>query len=253
MSLTNTCSHSRPGPMTQTHDAVHPWPRTRPFPSVSRMGAVSSNESARRLRRRWSVAAVALVASSCAADPVPQVATTVTAESSETASPTTAAPIDDDGPAGTAAGDSTDTSDDAGSVPTYRLPDGLPEGSGCTPNLADGLPQGVWFGYLRSADLATITFDLACFYEGDQATAAATTDGVEVVGRTYVRNVDSATLELPVNAGISIQALEPDGDRVDTGDWYAQWVLVTPIPDGGLPVWIVQQPERISALVDLAR
>lgn len=179
-----------------------------------------------------------MTASACAAESsVPQVATTSTVPTTEATASTQVADVEE-----------------TTTLPTYRLPDGLPEGSGCTPNLAAGLPRGVWFGYLRAADLTTITFDLACYYEGDQAVAAAATDGVQPGdGASYVRNVDPTPLELPVNAGISIQALDETGERVDTGDWYAQWVLTFAVPEEGAPVWIIQQPDRISALVHLDR
>ena len=74
------------------------------------------------------------------------------------------------------------------------LADGTsPDGSGCSPG-ATTLPDGIWFGVLKTVDTkaGTVGIDLACWFAGDAANAAAVTDDpgaeVPVPNDYYVRN-----------------------------------------------------------------
>lgn len=69
-----------------------------------------------------------------------------------------------------------------------------PDGSGCSPSSTTALPDGTWFAVLKSVDPAggTIGIDLACWFSGDAANAAAVADDpgaeVPVPNDYYVRN-----------------------------------------------------------------
>ncbi|MGF1597937.1 MAG: GerMN domain-containing protein [Acidimicrobiales bacterium] len=52
-------------------------------------------------------------------------------------------------------------------------------GSGCTPGTVDGLPDGRWYGVATSLDPSELSFDLACWFDGEAAAAAAAEDGGE--------------------------------------------------------------------------
>ena len=54
-----------------------------------------------------------------------------------------------------------------------------PDGSGCTPGDGDVLPDGRWFGFPSAREADSFSFDLACWFTGDDAAAAATEDGAE--------------------------------------------------------------------------
>lgn len=68
--------------------------------------------------------------------------------------------------------------------------EGAANGSGCLPEENGYLPDGVWFGHILSKDAIEVTFDLACFFFGDAAVAAAAEDGVtEVENNYYIRDI----------------------------------------------------------------
>lgn len=84
-----------------------------------------------------------------------------------------------------------------------------PEGSGCTPPAGDTLPDGIWFGMLKSVDPASgrIGLDLACFFVGDAANAAAAADGgseVPVPNDYYIRNNNPKVYELATASDVAV-------------------------------------------------
>lgn len=73
------------------------------------------------------------------------------------------------------------------------------QGSGCTPTSETTLPDGRWFGLVTSTTESSIEFDLACWFTGDAAIAAAESAGEEPPPNDYfVRNNNELTRELPV-------------------------------------------------------
>ena len=67
------------------------------------------------------------------------------------------------------------------------------DGSGCAPGSATTLPDGLWFGVLTAVDTeaGTVGLDLACWFTGDAANAAAAADGqteIPVPDDYYIRN-----------------------------------------------------------------
>jgi hypothetical protein len=129
---------------------------------------------------------------------------------------------------------------------------GDPNGSGCV--TLGTLGSGVWFGYATAVSGGTITFDLACFFTGDAATAAAQQDGAEAYD-FYIRNQNPATYDVPIaqNAEVfivqdtmdGIQSVQiatanwpsPDSYLVCPGEYCAVWLYV----NGGEATGIVEQ------------
>jgi hypothetical protein len=64
-------------------------------------------------------------------------------------------------------------------------------GSGCVAG-GNELPDGIWFGFATSVTADTVTLDLACFWTGEAADAAAIADGAEPLG-FHVRNENPTT------------------------------------------------------------
>lgn len=66
------------------------------------------------------------------------------------------------------------------------------ENLGCGTSAPDTLPDGTYFGFVKDVDTAsgTMSFDLACFYTGDEADqqAAARGDEVPVPNDVYIVN-----------------------------------------------------------------
>jgi len=114
----------------------------------------------------------------------------------------------------TAAPTTTTTAPAPGEVPVVMEPAG--EASlGSTSAPAEGvpevLPDGVWFGYLADVDLGrrVLVFDLAQWFIGDDAEAAAREDGAvaddeSVSNDYYVRNTTTATPEVPFAEGVAV-------------------------------------------------
>ncbi len=102
-------------------------------------------------------------------------------------------------------------------------------GSGCTPGSAQ-LPDGEWFGYLTSAGIETIEFDLACWFTGTPAADAAAEDGFESPPPNdyYIRNESSELRTIPVgDDGVIARLLPPTGGpelaTVSYEEWAAGW------------------------------
>lgn len=161
---------------------------------------------------------VALPFAGCSSEALDAVPTTGPPEST-----TTTAAVDDPGTSAAT------TSEPASSTSSSVVDtDQMAEGSGCTPG--DGaLPDGSWFGYVEATSAGSVEFDLACWFSGDAANAAALEDGeteVPVPNDYYVRNQNRALRSVPVADGAKVVWLEdPDPSRPTTSD-YPTWRAV---------------------------
>jgi hypothetical protein len=115
-------------------------------------------------------------------------------------------------------------------------------GSGCAIKAADSLPNGVWFGFAKSWDDSGIDFDLACFYTGDAAYAAAAARGEEQPPSDFlVVNDAHATRRVEMSADavayrFGATGLErttfadlrvnPGTYQTCPGEWCAVWLFV---------------------------
>ncbi len=147
----------------------------------------------------------------------------------------------------TAADDADEVGADGVTVPAYRQPPALPEGSGCMPTETEGLPTGRWFGYLIEVDADSFTFDLACRFVSTQAAIAAEEDGefIAAGSTVYIRNEVADRRIVETNPGISINEFDDDGEDVQTGAFYPQWFVTAPT---GIPVWVTKDPTRVSKI-----
>jgi hypothetical protein len=111
--------------------------------------------------------------------------------------------------------------------PTTTTPDG-PSGSGCTPGDAVSLPEGEWYGVVVSASPSGIEFDLACWFTGEAAIAAAAEDGAEDPPNDYyVRNDNPQIRSLPVGAEAEV-TWYPTGDPASEATvTFEEWVAGT--------------------------
>lgn len=109
--------------------------------------------------------------------------------------------------------------------------------SGCKPGTADSLPDGEWYGYIVDVNASEIEFDLACWFSGDAAVAAASEDGAESPPPNdyYVRNERDTLRSLAVESSAEVEYLANGGDpnSVTTAayeNWYVEWEISEFVP-----------------------
>lgn len=107
----------------------------------------------------------------------------------------------------------------------------VPDGSGCTPGDGDVLPDGRWFGFVSSREADSFSFDLACWFTGDEAVVAATEDGAESPPPNdyYIRNDNTTQRLLVPSPDPTVEFLQDVGDPASfkTID-YPTWVSEAP-------------------------
>jgi hypothetical protein len=108
--------------------------------------------------------------------------------------------------------------------PTTTGPDGA-SGSGCSPDDTVSLPEGEWYGVVASATPSGIEFDLACWFTGEAAVAAAAEDGAEPPPNAYyVRNDNPQIRSLPVSSETEV-VWYPTGDPAsEVAGPFTDWV-----------------------------
>lgn len=133
---------------------------------------------------------------------------------------------------------------------TTSLVDALaPEGSGCTPGSQD-LPDGLWYGQVSVFDDDGISFDLACWFTGDAATAAAAEDGAESPPPNdyYVRNQNTQLRELEVAPDIPVLwYLSGDPNDSQQGN-FSEWVEFLETQDFRLSIWVTIDNGEVTAI-----
>ncbi len=180
-------------------------------------------------------------------------ATTTTAPAtSTTAATTTTAPATTTTAAATTsttAGQSFVVDPDALLPAVFGSP-GDPNGSGCV--TLGTLGSGVWFGYATAVSAGTITFDLACFFTGDAATAAAQQDGAEAFDY-YIRNQNPATYQVPIAPNADVFIVEESGGIQSVQIATAQWpsaASFVPCPGQYCAVWLYVNDGQATGIVE---
>jgi hypothetical protein len=117
----------------------------------------------------------------------------------------------------------------------------LAAGSGCTPSDVE-LPDGTWFGFVAGTTFDQLEFDLACWFTGDGAIAAATEDGEESPPPNdyYIRNVNPTIRLLAVGtADVAWLPNVGDATSLETVE-FGEWVVYRRTrPDALQPgVWV---------------
>ena len=127
-------------------------------------------------------------------------------------------------------------------------------GSGCTPPSTGDLADGRWYGLVDEARAGELDFDLACWFSGTAAVAAASEDGEESPPPNdyYVRNTNEQLRTLPVASGTQVSWYPDGGDPADVvtvgydtwrvdrearGFQFAVWLIV----DGGAVTTVEEQ------------
>ncbi len=86
------------------------------------------------------------------------------------------------------------------------------ENLGCGTSAPDTLPDGRYFGFVKEVDTAsgTMSFDLACFYTGEEANkqAAARGDEVPVPNDVYIVNDNIKKRALALGPSVELQLID---------------------------------------------
>jgi hypothetical protein len=142
-------------------------------------------------------------------------------------------------------------------VATHGLfPDPFPgsdeaHGSGCVVD-GPGLADGVWFGFAEAIGAGSITLDLACFFTGGAAHAAAAADGAEAFD-FYVRNLVQGTYTVPVEPSGRAWYLDASGDIANIEVAMTAWphpVSFLSCPGDYCSVWLFINGGRVTELVE---
>ena len=135
-------------------------------------------------------------------------------------------------------GDEQPASDQTTTTTNVTTSEPQAEGSGCE---VDGgtLPDGRWYGFITDTADEQLSFDLACWFVGEEAAAAAHEDGEEPPPNDfYVRN--QQPLVRPVRLGSSLSVLwlpnpgAPDEETIP----YEQWLSDSPARGFEPGVWL---------------
>ena len=112
-------------------------------------------------------------------------------------------------------------------------------GSGCVTDSA-ALGDGIWFGFAAAVAGGTITFDLACFFTGAAAVAAATADGAEAFD-FYIRNQNPNTYSVAIAGSAQVYYVDMTGGPEPTPIALASWptpASYVPCPGEFCAVWL---------------
>lgn len=187
----------------------------------------------------WAVtlAVGALALAGCANDGGTDAGASSTATGADTVASTGA----DAGQAGSAPGDRPTTAATSASAPsTTRTPATVPTSTGTAPelnpfgieesNCAPGpgaLPDGLWFGFYGGPSDEGLEFDLACWFTGEPANAAAAADGKEPrpPNDYYIRNTNQTLRRVPLAPDSVTVSWIPDlGNPTHVEITYPQWI-----------------------------
>jgi len=115
-------------------------------------------------------------------------------------------------------------------------------GSGC-PEGGGPPTDGIWYGYVTVSSADSVTFELACFYFGNEAAEEAAADGAEVANDYYIRRTGEITdvsvgedarawtVVAPANAELTVEAIA-------YSDWPQDPAGYTPCPGESCSVWL---------------
>ena len=125
-------------------------------------------------------------------------------------------------------------------------------GSGCAQS-EYGVHDGLWFGYVDSTTASEITFDLACWFDGDAAVDAASEDGEESPPPNdyYIRNDDDTLEAVPVASSTTVSWLADTGDpSTQTDGTFGEWMALrdSRIDQPGL--WLTVRDGQIVEIVE---
>lgn len=140
-------------------------------------------------------------AGACGDDDDDSAATTTTSTTEAAATSSTETTDTTEAPTGLAAG------------PDYVTTSG-PSGSGCTVGEVDQLPGGWWAGKITKVYESGVDLDLACWYQGDAATAEATAKGDVATDDYYIVDDNPRTFRVEFPPGMTgSSCIDQAGER----------------------------------------
>lgn len=132
-------------------------------------------------------------------------------------------------------------------------PIAIPDESACAPGPGP-LPDGLYFGFMGGAATDAFEFDLACWFSGEPANAAAAADGEESPPPNdyYIRNANETLRREPVASGSIPVAWIPDFGIPATSDiTYTQWLSERDFGQSYTPpVWITVKNGAVVDIVE---
>lgn len=219
------------------------------------------------------IVVVALLAAACGDDAAGNATTTpsgsTTAAAVTTAPTTTAATSTTVAPATTTTLAVTTTAPIVFAVGDLSIPPpvlgsaGDPHGSGCVIGDTDVLPDGIWMGFAEAVSFpagaaGTITFDLACYFSGAAADAAANADYGGTAGAEegfHIRNQNPKSFAVQVSPEAEVYSIDAAGPT-----WFPEPIPLSswPSPSSWLPcpgetcaVWLFVNGGAATAIVEV--
>jgi hypothetical protein len=124
-------------------------------------------------------------------------------------------------------------------------------GSGCNPG-ADTLPDGVWFGAATEVRPDAVVLDLACWFTGEHAVAAAAEDGAESPPPNdfHIRNDNPAVRTVPAAATATVTRLVDLGGVATVETTYPEWASLRAGPDPRPNVWLTVTGGQVSHVAE---
>ena len=133
---------------------------------------------------------------------------------------------------------------------------GDPNGSGCVV-AGDVLPDGVWMGFAEAVSGGVITFDLACYFSGAAADAAAAADfgaGAEAEEGFHIRNQNPKVFAVGVASSASVYSIDAGGptffpEPYPLASWPnpSSWLTC---PGDSCAVWLYVNGGAATAIVE---
>lgn len=127
----------------------------------------------------------------------------------------------------------------------------LADGSGCSPGTDDTIPDGRWFGFVDQADAGRVSLDVACWFSGEAAVAAAEADGEESPPPNdyHIRNDNDRLRSAPVGGQAGVSWLADPGDPATQEDIpYSVWLGVRTNRSFQPGVWLVVKDGLVTSI-----
>lgn len=126
-------------------------------------------------------------------------------------------------------------------------------GSGCVVG-GDNLPDGIWFGFIRSADASKLSIDVACFWTGQLASVRAAANGDEAVD-FYVENQNPKVRSVPRSSTGTAYWLDKIGAPETQATPMANWpntsaAAFQECPGEYCAVWLFVNGGSVTELVE---
>lgn len=118
----------------------------------------------------------------------------------------------------------------------------------------DQLPDGIWFGFIKSANASTVSIDVACFWTGQLASDRASANGDEAFD-FYIENQNAKVRSVPRSStGTAYwldQATAPDTKQMPLASWpNTSSAAYQQCPSEYCAVWLFVNGGAVTELVE---